>query len=287
MFASLLVGLDGSPGADAALATAIALGRRFHSTIVLAAVVDVRVLEAPLLSGTGAVGAGGAPASWPDAVASTSASTHGLGEVMSERADRLLAAGAGRVRAAGLVAQTARPLGTVDDELLELAEEAEALVVGRRGELREGGALGAHTVRVVRRAPRPVVVAGERDSAFVRPLVAYDGSETSGAALALAARYAATAEVALDVVHVSDDAAEAAALLARAEAALARRDVDVATHVAPVGGGVGPAVAAWAAAHGADMLVCGAHGGRRRSWSIGSQTEALLRATPLPTIVVR
>ncbi len=47
MFSRLLVGLDGSPGAEAALTAAIELARRFKSTIVLAAITDVRLLEAP------------------------------------------------------------------------------------------------------------------------------------------------------------------------------------------------------------------------------------------------
>ena len=53
MFSRLLVGLDGSAGTDAALDAAIELGRQFRSTVVLAAVADIGLLEAPLLA-TGA-----------------------------------------------------------------------------------------------------------------------------------------------------------------------------------------------------------------------------------------
>jgi len=276
MFASLLVGLDGSQGADAALDAAIALGARFRSTIVLAAVVDLRVMEAPL--------ARGAAVAWPEAVASTPSATLELGGVMRTRADKLLSAGAARVKAAGLEVLTSRQTGMVEDELLELAEGAEALVVGRRGELTVPGELGDHTVRLMRRAPHPVVVAGDRASAFDRPVVAYDGSDPSTAALSLAARYAAAARVPLEVVYVSPDDGDGQALLAQAVAFLSRADVAYDTH--RLQGDVSREIAAFAERAGSDVVVCGAHG-RRRSWTMGSTAEALVRGTSLPAIVVR
>lgn len=274
MFASLLVGLDGSRGADAALDAAIALGRRFDSTIMLGAVVDLRVMEAPL--------ARGAAAAWTQAMAGVPAATLELGELMKGRADKLLAAGAERVTAAGLSAATARENGMVEEELLKLAEEAEALVVGRRGELSGGDDVGENTVRLIRRAPRPVVVAGESPSAFGRPVVAWDGSEHAAAALTLASRYATHAGVPLDVVHVGEAAGES--LLAQAAAFLSRTDVSYETHL--LAGAVPEAIGAFARRRGSDVLVCGAHG-RRHSWTMGSTAEALVRHTDLAAIVVR
>lgn len=276
MFATLLVGLDGSRGADAALDAALALGRRFHSTIMIAAVVDLRVLEAPLVKG--------AAAAWPQALASAPATTLELGEVMRGRADKLLTAGAARVAAAGLGCEALRETGMVEEELLKLAEHAEALVVGRRGELTGHDEVGEHTVRLIRRAPRPVVVAGEAPSAFGRPVVAWDGSEPAAAALTLAARYATHAQVPLDVVFVSDDDAAAEALLGQAAAFLSRTDVSYDTH--RLQGDVTRAIAAFARQSDADVIVCGAHG-RRHSWSMGSTAEALVRSTTLPAIIVR
>jgi len=42
MFTRLLVGLDGSPHADAALEQAVVLARRFHSLIIVAAVEETK-----------------------------------------------------------------------------------------------------------------------------------------------------------------------------------------------------------------------------------------------------
>jgi nucleotide-binding universal stress UspA family protein len=248
MFARLLVGLDGSAGAAAALAAAVELGRRFHSTVLLAAVAHESAAAA--------------------------------------RAQALLDAAARDVRSHGLEAETVVLWGEPEDELLRLLGRAEALVVGRRGvEHGDSSALGDTTVRLVRRAPKPVLVAGEAASSCLKPVVAYDGGDTSGNALVLAARYAEAVDVGLDVVYASDDAAEASELLARAGAFLSRQPVAFATH--HLKGEPAPAIAAHVAATGADLLVAGAHGGRRRSWPMGSTAEALLRATGVPVIIHR
>jgi nucleotide-binding universal stress UspA family protein len=88
-----LVGLDGSPRADAALEQAVVLGERFHSTIIVAH-----------------VGQGGGVD----------------GPAMLDRArERLLAA--------GLEAEVVEKTGVPDEVLAELAKGADAVLVGRRG----------------------------------------------------------------------------------------------------------------------------------------------------------
>jgi len=275
MFARLLVGLDGSPGADAALDVALSLGHRFQTTILLAAVTDIRLLEAPLLESTGSLWADGVPAA-PVAVE--------LRQAMDERAARILDAASAKVAEAGLASEPVRATGIVVDELLRLADVADALVLGRRGELHAApGTLGAVTTRLIKRATKPVLVAGERPSACERPVVAYDGGETSTHALELAARYAEALKRPLAVVHVADDAA-GDALLARAAAFLSGLNVTFQTH--RLSGDVAPAVAAFVAAYGADLLVAGAHGGRH-SWTLGSHAERLLKVTAIPVIIHR
>lgn len=277
MFTRLLVGLDGSSGAEAALTTAIDLARRFRSTIVLAVVTDIRRLEAPLF-GTSAP-------PWTEGVPVAPAAAE-LGAAMDLRARRLLDAGAALVEAAGLRAETVRAAGLVDDELVRLAGQAEALVVGRRGELHgRPGSLGTVTVNVVKRAPKTVLVAGEHPSSCERPVVAFDGGDTSTHALALAARYADAVGIPLDVVHVTADRSAGEELLARAGAFLSSRNVAYETHC--LDGEVVRAVADFVARERSDLLVAGAHGGRRRSWSVGSHAEKLLRATSIPVIIDR
>lgn len=277
MFARLLVGLDGSAGSDAALDAAIGLGRRFKTTILLAAITDIRLLEAPLYETAGPLWTEGVPAA-PVAV--------DLRQALDERATRILDAATAKATEAGLASEPIRATGLVEDELLRLADQAEAIVVGRRGELHaETGTLGVVTSHIIKRSSRPVFVAGERPSSCERPLVAYDGGETSGHALELAARYAEALGLPLAVVHVADDAAVGDTLLAKAAAFLSSQRVTFETH--RLSGNVAHAVSEFGLRYGADLLVAGAHGGRRRAWAIGSHAEKLLRITTIPVIIHR
>jgi nucleotide-binding universal stress UspA family protein len=277
MFARLLVGLDGSSGADAALDAAIGLGRHFKTTILLAAITDIHLLEAPLFETAGPMWTEGVPAA-PVAME--------LRQALDERATRILDAAAAKVAEAGLASETIRATGLVEDELLRLGDRAEAIVVGRRGELHaETGSLGGVTSHIIKRSSRPVFVAGDRPSTCERPLVAYDGGETSDHALELAARYAEARGLPLAVVHAAADAEAGDALLAKAAAFLAGHRVTFETH--RLSGDVAHAVSEFILRYGADLLVAGAHGGRRRSWAIGSHAEKLLRITAIPAIINR
>jgi nucleotide-binding universal stress UspA family protein len=267
MFTRLLVGLDGSAGADAAL----------DAAIVLAAIADARLLEAPLLGTSAGL--------WTEGLQMPT-DVGPLNAALAERCGRLLADAAARVAEADLPLEEIRATGLVEEELVKLAGRAEALVVGRRGEMHRGhGTVGAVTAKVIRHAPCPVVVAGEQPSVFERPLVAYDGGETSDAALALAARYVEAGHLPLDVVHVGG-AKDGGAAVAKAEAFLAGTSVH--RQIRRLEGDIVPTLTAYALGSRADVLIVGAHGGRRRhGWPLGSRAEAVLRTTPIPVIVVR
>jgi len=277
MFDRLLVGLDGSPGSDGALDAAILLGRRFKATILLAVVTDIRLLERPLFETVGPLGTEGllaAPA------------TAELREALDKRSVLILDAASAKVAEAGLASEAVRATGLVEDELQRLADRAEAIVVGRRGELHAGsGSLGAVTSHIIRRSARPVFVAGERPSPCERPVVAYDGGETSSHALELAGRYAEAVAVPLAVAHVATDVAAGDALLAQAAAFLSARPVAFETH--RLTGEIVHAVMDFLSRYRADLLFAGAHGGRQHSWAIGSHAEKLLKASAVPVIIQR
>jgi nucleotide-binding universal stress UspA family protein len=277
VFTRLLVGLDGSPGAEAALDAALTLARPAQATVILAAVTDIRLLEAPLLESAGPLWTEGVPVA---PVASD------LRAALDERARTFLADGVERVTAAGLVVETVRAVGLVDEELLRLAEDADILVIGRRGDVHTmPGKIGAVTAHIIKRAPLPVIVAGDRTSTFEKPAVAFDGGETSSAALLTACRFAAEHHLSLDIVHVAEDPATGAGILEKARALAAPRGVTVRTHA--LAGDIVEAVADWVARSGTDLLVAGAHGGRGTPWPLGSHAEKLIRATVVPVMIHR
>lgn len=277
MFTRLLVGLDGSAGADAALGAAIGLGRRFRSALTLVSVTDIRLLEAPLFETAGPLWTEGVPIAPPSGE---------LRAALEERATGILAAGAERATAEGLAVERVHAVGLVDEELVRLGEKADAVVVGRRGEGHaRAGTVGTVTAHLIKRCTKPVLVAGDQPSACESPVVAYDGREASTHALALAARFAEATGISLDVVHVSDKAEEGEALLSRAGAFLSSHGILFRTH--RLEGDIGRAVGAFVEERGADLVVAGAHGGRRRSWAVGSQAERLIQLTTVPVIINR
>jgi nucleotide-binding universal stress UspA family protein len=277
VFQRLLVGLDGSAGADAALEAALALGRRARATIVLAAVTEIRLLEAPLFEAAGSLWTEGMPLA---PIASD------LRDALDARAKRFLADATERVEEAGLSFETVRSVGIVDEELLRLAETTDAVVIGRRGELQTNpGKIGAVTTHIIKSALRPVLVAGDQPSAFERPVVAFDGGETSSHALEAAARFAAERQLPLDVVHVADEPGDAEGLLAAASSMAAARGVTPRTFA--LAGDIVDAVADWVTRNGGDFLIVGVHGGRGTPWPLGSHAEKLIRATAVPVLVHR
>ena len=167
MFTRLLVGLDGSPRADAALEQAVHLGQRFGATLVVAAVRE-----------EGSAGDDGA--------------------AMLDRARE-------RVVEAGLTAELVEREGKADLELAELAKTVDACLVGRRGSRTGAEALGPTVASLITIAERCVIVCGGVPSPMRACAVAYDGRDTSARALDLAARFASIVESTVHVIHATSD----------------------------------------------------------------------------------
>ncbi len=96
--------------------------------------------------------------------------------------------------------------GAPDDEIVGLVREGDAVVMGTHGRGAVAHLLvGSVAERIVRRSTVPVLTVRAGGSAALpakRILVPIDFSEPSRAALALAARLAATANASVDVLHV-------------------------------------------------------------------------------------
>jgi nucleotide-binding universal stress UspA family protein len=250
MFTRLLVGLDESPNADAALEQAVVLARRFHSVIVVAVVVE----------GNG-----------DDAAAAA---------VLLER-------GRFRVLAAGLEVEAVQRQGAPDLNLAELAQEVDAALVGRRGlgSKRAGpNALGRTAAALIRLAERPVIVCGGTASPMRSCAVAFDGRNRR--ALELAARFASVAESTVHVIHAYSDRNEGTLVAGQAEAELSLLGVQFQTHLAE--GSAAEVIARVVREIRADALFAGAHVPRGLGEgrpSVASHTEEILLHTDLPVAI--
>ncbi len=165
MFTRLLIGLDGSPRADAALEQAIQLGHRFGATLVTATVRE----------GAGRNGAA------------------------------LLARAKERVADTGLAVELVEREGSPDLVLAELAKTVDAVLVGRRGSVTAADALGPTVSSLITIAERCVIVCGGSPSPMHSCAVAFDGGDTSRRALDLAARFASIVESTVHVIHATPD----------------------------------------------------------------------------------
>jgi len=249
VFTRLLVGLDGSPRADVALEQAVLLGRRLHATIVVAHA-QVRGEEP------------------------------GGGAALLERARD-------RVVAAGLPVEVLMRHGDPDAALAELAGDADAVLIGRRGVTTTGDALGPTAAAVVRATETCVIVCGGTASPMQVVALAFDGSETSRRALEIAAQFASIVHSTVHVIHASADRDAGLLVVGEAEAALSLQGVDFVAHVEP--GTPGEVVARVVKRTRCDALFAGAHVERetshRSSLVVDSHVEQILRHTDIPVVI--
>lgn len=250
MFTRLLVGLDGSPQADAALEQAVVLGKLFHSHILVAAVAE---------SDKGGAGAAAA----------------------------LVERGRFRIEAAGLEVDGRQQHGFPDVELADLAKEVDAVLIGRRGvETEHAGpmALGRTAASLIRLSERTVIVCGGGPSPMKTCAVAFDGRNRR--ALDLAGRFASVVGSTVHVIHACVDRAEGMRVLGQAEAELSLLGVTFQTHLEE--GSAGEVVGRVVRAVRADSLFAGAHvprGPMERRASVASHTEDILLHTDLPVAI--
>jgi nucleotide-binding universal stress UspA family protein len=248
MFTRLLVGLDGSPRADAAFEQAVLLGKRFGSTLIVAYVRE------------------------SDGLASD-------GPAMLDRARE-------RVAAAGLHVETISLTGHADVELAELAKTADAVLVGRRGVTTKRDALGPTVGSLIRIAERCVIVCGGVPSSMQSIAVAFDGRDTSRRALELAMQFASVAESTVHIIHANTDRDAGLKVVGVAEATLSIQRVAFVTHVEP--GKPGEVVARVIEQTHCDALFAGAHMSHvdgRPSAVVVSHAEEILRHTDIPVVI--
>ena len=273
MFTSVLVGLDGSTEAQVALAQAIIIGQRFHSRVVL-----VHVAPPPGYTSEMALGA-----PWMEWTHGNVPSTR---RQLEQAAELMLDDASGAVRRAGLEAETVMREGLVTEVLREMAEEVGVVVVGRVGHRGAKAAdtdrLGPDTRELIRRCPRPLLIAGSRPTPMDRVLVAYAGGPASEGALAFASRFAGITGAHLDVLHVAPDFEVGRRTLAQASGALSIAPLDFETHL--VKGDLETAIPELISRLGSNTLFAGAH--REDSgWMVPSHTEGILRLTEIPVLV--
>ena len=279
MFNRILVPTDGSDAASAATGYAIRLSSIFDSTLVGLHVVDVRLIEGPVLQTIGSM--------WGDIPLPVQ--QEGVTRTLRERGGRLLDDLTRRAEEQGRPIETALEVGIVSEVIVERARGVDLVVMGRRGEHAEFGshAVGATVGGVARRSPRPVLVCPRGEDALERPLVAYDGSDHATRALEIAVEYAEIRGCPLHILCVRGEEGQAGDVLETA-CDYARGHAVEATPMPLAGDAVPERILTAAADVEADLLVMGAYGrSRLREFLLGSTTETLLASFQHPILLYR
>lgn len=279
MFNRILVPTDGSESASAAAGYAIQLATAFDSTLVALHVVDVRLIEGPVLQTIGSM--------WGDIPLPVR--QEGVTRTLRERGTGLLDALVERAQEAGLPVETALETGIASEVIVDRARGVDLVVMGRRGEYADFGshAVGATVGAVARRSPRPVLVCPRGSDALLRPLVAYDGSDHATRALEIAVEYAETRGCPLHLVCVREQLDDARRTLEEA-CEYARGHAVEATTVPKEGDAVAERILEAAGDVDADLLVMGSSGkSRLRQFLLGSATETLLESFDHPILLYR
>ena len=274
----ILVAIDGSQHAIAAVEHALWLARRFDATLLGLHVVDIVSIEGSFLHDVS-----GSLGFEPYLDFSSK-----MRDALTERARVLLEMFERRCQEANVPCTTAMPMGVVANEICDQARAADLIVLGHRGinERFSTGLLGSTTESVARKAPRPVFVAPASFAPVTRPLLAYDGSQRASAAMHAAAEVASALDLDLTVLHVDRTDGDADAVLEEARTYLQAYDVRVTLR--HLGGPPHQRIVDVVRDGGYDLVFIGAYGHSRIiEMVLGSTTEYVLRNTPCPVFLAR
>ncbi len=270
-FERILLASDGTPSSAAAERVALAMARQCGAALQIAAV----VISNPIA----------------EEVAYIQVETGGVEmRALLERLEK-------QAHAMGIAADTILLHGRDPLEMIvETADErrADLIVVGRGdqpGLLRR--IVGTTATKAIASARCSVLVVPEGAAMWQRRiLLATDGSRFSDAAAVAAAKLAEQGGLPVSVVSTvrasfsAERAAQAAEAAARVHELLAARGIAV--DKAVLNGEPDELIVPTAVAFGADLIVVGSHG--RGGWErlvVGSVTESVVKASPLPVLAVK
>lgn len=208
------------------------------------------------------------------------------GRLALEQGRLMLEAAKQRVLAHGVENVTLRQRhGDLVESLGEVEAEIRLLVMGRQGD-RQGHYVGSHVESVLRTLRRPILIT---PAGFEPPrsvMLAFDGSATTRKSVELLAASPLLRDLPVHVVTIGQDSDDNREALEWARRQLLAAGIE--THIAIRAGEVEPALHAYQAEHGLDLLVMGAYGHSRiREFLVGSTTTALLRSARSPLLILR
>jgi nucleotide-binding universal stress UspA family protein len=277
MIKSLLVAVDASAHAQAALEHALELSRAYQARLTGLYVLDIRYLEMPpYLDYSYSF----------EAVPPTLAPLDVL-DKFRVKSERILGDFRAAVEGAGLVAETRAEEGVPGQVIADVGDSYDLIVMGKRGEHAKWGRdlLGSTAEAVARRSATPVLLVEGKSRPVKKALVLFDGSHPANRGLKLAADLATQTGAALRILIADDDAERGQATLSETKAYLEPLGLSTSYSVLP--GPIAKATAASLADDPADLVILGMRGhSPLRHLILGRTTEQLMRSVGVPVLLV-
>jgi nucleotide-binding universal stress UspA family protein len=279
MIKNILIALDGSDHARAALRYALWLAEHFHARLYGLHVIDIVSVEGPFFQDiSGALGF----EPYFDMAGK-------VREALHERGHLLLEEFAATCHERRIPCETGLYTGIVANEICERSRATDLVVIGHRGvnERFSTGLLGGTAESVTRKAPRPVFVSPMQFQTVTHPLLAYDGSQRASAAMHSAAEFCAMLDLPLTIlaVHPREGAGEERGL---DEARRYLSSYDIPLTFLSLTGHPYQRIVDCINDRSHDLLFIGAYGHSRIiEMVLGSTTEYVLRNAPCPLFLSR
>jgi nucleotide-binding universal stress UspA family protein len=215
-----------------------------------------------------------------------------LQELENQKAEVVLDRSVEVLRGSGYEGEVTRShrTGFLVDSLKELEENADLIVIGKRGENANFATehLGSTMERVVRSATKPCFVASRSFQAIGKILFAYQDVSSCRSAVSFIKRQVWMKDLEIHLISVSANREEESTLRALAAVESEFRDLAFDVKCQMLHGIPSQAIAEYAKRNAIDLLVMGAYGHSRiRHLMIGSATTEMLRDCRLPTLLFR
>ena len=284
MIRKILIPTDGSANSLTAQDFGIYIARKLEATITGLYVIDVNLIQGPML--TDISGSVGMPPyeGFFDAIEKS----------LDEKADFILKEFQERCQKAGVKADVKKVIGRISSAIIEEAQSADLILMAKKGEhfhLKEGGLLGSVAEAVARNSGKPVLVTPENFVEIESMALAYDGSDSAAKALRLSLELSQQNVWPLTVIIINSDSKKAAALIAQVEEAN-QKDPDeppiADCETIILSGKESEEIIKFIREGSIELMVMGAYGHNRlRELFLGSTTSQVVRKSPIPVLLIR
>ena len=279
MIKKILIPTDGSEFGRSALEYGIYLAGKTGAVLVGLHVIDIRLLQPPMISDIS--GTMGLPLfqEFSDSIEND----------LEEKADSIIGAFLARCQATGLVPETRKITGIIEERIIEEAKAVDWIIMAQRGEhVRRGERtlLGSITESVLNASGKPVMVTPAEFRPITKMASAYDGSPSAEKALKLSAELAREMDWSLMTIIISDDQQEAAELREKATASLA--SLGASSEITVMPGRENKQLISFIQGGTVQLMAMGAYGHNKlRRLLMGSTTSYVIRNSTIPVLLTR